>query len=127
VAGGVVGGIPGRLVGGIVGGISAAPLPPPPPPKPVRVGGRITPPRLVRRVNPEYPPFAQRAKIEGTVILEATVGPRGRVRDVRVLRSHPLLAPSAVQAVRRWEYEPLILNGKPTPFVLTVTVSYHIS
>jgi protein TonB len=128
VAGGIVGGVPGGLAGGIVGGIAAAPPPPPPPPpKPIRVGGRITAPRLVRRVNPAYPPFAQRAKIEGTVILEATVGPRGHVRDVRVLRSHPLLAPSAVEAVKRWEYEPLILNGKPTPFVLTVTVSHHIT
>jgi hypothetical protein len=45
----------------------------------------------------------------------------------RVLRSHPLLAPSAIEAVKQWEYEPLVLNGKPHPFVLTVTVSYHLS
>jgi protein TonB len=125
--GGIDGGVAGGLAGGIVGGLGDHILPPPPaPPRPIRVGGQITPPRLVRRVNPAYPPVAERAKIEGTVILEATVGPRGRVRDVRVLRSHPLLATSAVEAVRQWEYEPLILNGKPQPFILTVTVSYHL-
>jgi protein TonB len=128
IPGGVVGGVPGGLVGGVPGGIGAT-LPPPPqaPPEPIRVGGQITPPRLMRRVNPEYPLFAERAKIEGTVILEATVGTQGRVRDVRVLRSHPMLAPSAIEAVKQWRYEPLVLNGRPHPFVLTVTVSYHLS
>jgi protein TonB len=115
------------LIGGVVGSLGdILPPSPPPPPKPVRVGGQITPPRLVHRVNPQYPPMAQRAQIEGTVILEAIVGPRGRVRGVRVLRSHPLLVASAVKAVKQWEYEPLILNGRPQPFVLTVTVSYHL-
>jgi protein TonB len=60
------------------------------------------------------------------VILEATVGTDGRVEDLRVLRSHSLLAASAIEAVRQWEYQPLILNGSPRPFLLTVMLAYNL-
>jgi protein TonB len=119
--------IPGGVIGGIVGGIDRLPPPPPPPAAPVRIGGEITAPRLVHRVNPDYPLIAQRAQIEGVVILEATVNPRGQVEAVRVLRSHALLEHAAIEAVRQWAYEPLLLNGEPVPFVLTVTVSFSLA
>ena len=123
-------GVPGGVAGGIVGGLESAPPPPPPPvptPRaPVRVGGEITAPRLLHRVEPEYPPIAQRAFVQGVVILEATVDRGGRVDEVRVLRSHSLLDDAAVAAVREWVYEPLMLNGQPQPFVLTVTLSFSI-
>ena len=119
-------GIPGGIVGGIVGGFPNAPPPPPPPAAPVRVGGEISAPRLVHRVEPEYPPIAVSALIEGMVILEATVDHTGAVKDARVLRSHGVLDEAAVRAVEQWRYEPLLLNGKPTPFVLTVTVSFSL-
>jgi protein TonB len=93
----------------------------------VRVGGNITPPRLTHRVEPEYPLLAQRAQIQGVVILEATVDERGRVTDVNTLRSHPVLRNAAVRAVRQWRYRPLVLNGLATPFVLTVTVSFTLA
>jgi protein TonB len=121
-------GIPGGVAGGILGGVITAPPPPPPAPaKPVRVGGEISAPRLIHRVDPEYPPIAVSAMIEGLVILEATVDSTGAVRDTRVLRSHGVLDEAAVTAVREWRYEPLLLNGKPTPFVLTVTVSFSLA
>jgi periplasmic protein TonB len=114
----------------VVGGIDRAIPPPPPPPpavkQPVRVGGQIDAPRLIRRVAPEYPLIAQSAQVQGTVILEATVGADGRVDDVRVLRSHSVLDEAAMVAVQQWEYEPLMLNGEPQPFILTVTVSFHL-
>ena len=122
-------GVPGGIAGGIVGGfITAAPPPPPPAPKaPVRVGGEISTPRLIHRVDPEYPLIAQSAQIEGMVILEATVDEKGAVSDTRVLRSHGVLDQAAVDAVEQWRYEPLRLNGKPTPFILTVTVSFSLA
>ena len=125
-------GVPGGVAGGIVGGLeSALPPPPAPPPVPapraaVRVGGEITAPRLLHRVEPEYPLLAQRAFVQGVVILEATVDGGGRVDDIRVLRSHSLLDEAAVAAVRQWRYEPLMLNGQPSPFVLTVTLSFSL-
>jgi periplasmic protein TonB len=129
--GGVEGGIPGGVVGGLVGGLPEAPPPPPPPPAapkaPVRVGGQITQPRLVKRVEPEYPALAVNAHIQGVVILEATVGEDGDVMEVRLLRSaNPLLDREAEKAVRQWRYSPVVLNGIPVPFILTVTLSFFL-
>ena len=132
VAGGVEGGIPGGVVGGVVGGLPEAPPPPPPAPPaaprmPVRVGGQITPPQLVKRVEPEYPLLAVKAHIQGVVILEATVGEDGEVMAVKVLRSvNPLLDREAERAVRQWRYSPVVLNGIPVPFILTVTLSFSL-
>jgi protein TonB len=131
VPGGVEGGIPGGVVGGVVGGLPEAPPPPPPPPAaprtPVRIGGQITQPQLVKRVEPDYPPLAVKAHIQGVVILEATVGEDGDVMAVKVLRSaNPLLDREAEKAVRQWRYSPVVLNGIPVPFILTVTLSFHL-
>lgn len=129
IVGGVPGGVPGGVIGGVVGGLPEAPLPPPPPAAraPVRVGGHIQAPALIARVPPVYPPRAANAGIEGVVILEATVGRDGRVEDVHVLRSFALLDEAALDAVRQWEYAPLLLNGQPQRFILTVTVSFSLS
>jgi len=131
VAGGVEGGIPGGIVGGVVGGLPEAPPPPPPPPpaakKPVRIGGKIQQPLLVKRVEPEYPQIAANAHIQGVVILEASVGEDGSVTDVTLLRSaNPLLDREAMIAVKQWKYSPLVLNGIRVPFVLTVTLSFFL-
>lgn len=122
---GFEGGLSGGIAGGIVGGFETAP-PPPPPAKPVRLGGEISAPKLAYRVEPEYPQLAVAAQMEGTVILEATVDETGAVQDAKVLRSRGILDAAALEAVQQWRYEPLMLNGRPTPFVLTVTVSFSL-
>jgi protein TonB len=93
-------------------------------PAPVRAMGEIKPPKLVRRVEPDYPVIAQEARIQGTVVLEATTDVCGRVTGVRVLRSIPLLDEAALAAVRQWVYEPLMINGRPRPVTFTVTVRF---
>jgi len=93
----------------------------------VRVGGDVRAPSQNRRVNPVYPAEAQAARVQGVVIMHALIGEDGRVRDVRVLRSIPLLDQAAIDAVRQWEYAPTHLNGKPVPIVLTVTVQFTLS
>jgi len=136
VLGGVEGGIPGGVVGGVVGGlVTDLPMPPPPPPpppppvarEPLRVGGDLKTPALIERVGPEYPPLALRARVQGVVILEAVVDRQGRVEDIRVLRSIPLLDKAAITAVQQWRYSPLLLNGMPERFVLTVSVNFSLS
>ena len=130
VPGGVEGGIPGGVVGGVVGGLPEAPPPPAPTPTtrtPVRIGGQIKQPQLLKRIEPEYPPLAVKAHIQGIVILEATVNEDGAVAEVRLLRSaHPLLDREAEIALRQWRYSPLDLNGTHVPFVLTVTLSFFL-
>ena len=65
--------------------------------------------------------------MEGRVILEATVDEQGNVDDVRVLRSHAIFDEAAMDALKQWRYEPLVFNGRPTPFVLTVTLSFNLN
>lgn len=103
------------------------PPPPPPPPAPIRVGGNIKPPTKTRDVRPRYPSIAQSARVTGVVILEATIGPDGKVQDTRVLRSIPLLDQAAIDAVSQWEYSPTLLNGQPVPIIMTVTVQFTLS
>lgn len=131
VPGGVEGGIPGGVIGGVLGGIAAVPPPPPPPPAPprgpVRVGGQIREPTLLHRVEPIYPPVAVHARLTGTVILEALVDAQGNVAEVTVLRSaNALLDRAAVDAVRQWRYSPLVLNGIPERFLLTVALRFNL-
>ena len=88
----------------------------------MRVGGAIRQPMKMRDVDPVYPPIAQAARVQGIVIIEATISADGRVMNARILRSMPLLDQAALDAVRQWEYTPTLLNGVPVPVVMTVTV-----
>jgi protein TonB len=83
-------------------------------------------PRLVKRVEPLYPEIARLSRVQGTVILEATTDIYGRVAAVKVLRSVPLLDAAAVDAVRQWIYEPLVVNGRPRGVVFTVTLRFEL-
>ncbi len=116
-------------VDGIGAGIVSNPVAPPPAVtvhEPVRVGGLIQPPTKVHHVAPEYPALARDARKSGVVILEAVIAEDGAVREVRVLRSVPLLDAAAVQAVRQWRFSPTRLNGQPVPVVMTVTVAFSL-
>ena len=106
---------------------NAPPPPPPAPGQPVRVGAGIRTPQLLRRVSPLYPPDAREAGVQGVVILEARIGVDGRVSDVRVLRSIPMLDQAALDAVRQWQYAPTMLNDLPVPVIMTVTVQFTLS
>jgi len=123
---GVSGGIPGGTPGGIVGGI-APPPPPPPPAAPVRVGGDIKEPKKIKDVKPVYPQIAQTAKIQGIVIIEATIGKDGSVKDAKVLRSQAMLDQAALDAVRQWKFTPTLLNGQPVEVIMTVTVNFTLN
>jgi protein TonB len=129
VPGGVEGGVPGGVPGGVVGGLPEVPPPPPPVRRdPVRVGGQIQEPKLLKRVEPIYPPVAVSAHVQGVVILEAIVDREGVVEEVRVLRSaNSLLDRAAIDAVRQWQYSPVILNGRPERFILTVVLSFNLT
>ena len=98
----------------------------PSPPIPIRVGSGIAPPTRIKNINPVYPPEAQRARVQGVVIIEATIGADGRVTNARVIRSIPLLDAAALDAVRQWEYTPTIVDGRAVPVIITVTVNFTV-
>ncbi|MBE0713567.1 MAG: energy transducer TonB [Candidatus Aminicenantes bacterium] len=116
---GAGGGLPANLEGGMLYRLVGDPVEPV-----IRAVGEIKAPRLVRKVEPDYPEIARQARVEGVVILEATTDVYGRVTGVRVLRSLPLLDAAAVDAVRQWVYEPMVINGRPRPVTFTVTVRF---
>ena len=91
---------------------------------PRRVRGATKPPVRTVTVEPVYPAIAREAGIHGIVIVEITIGTTGKVTDVRVLRSLPLLDQAAVDAVKQWEFQPSISSGVPVPVVLTVPISF---
>ena len=134
VAGGVPGGVPGGQVGGVIGGIiSSAPrtyipaAPTPPAPKaPIRVGGRIRAPRAISTPDPVYPALARQAKIQGDVIIDAVIDTNGNVVEMQVVSGHPLLIPAAMEAMRRWRYEPTYLNEQPVAVQLVVTIKFRL-
>jgi len=111
---------------GPVGHDVATPPAPQAPTAPVPVGGNIRPPTRTIYVAPIYPPLALAARVEGTVILQAVIDERGSVRELRVLRGHPLLDDAAMQAVAKWQFTPTLLNGATVPVVMTVTVSFTL-
>jgi periplasmic protein TonB len=126
VVGPVTGIVPGATAVDTIVGEPPAP-PPPPPQQAVRPGGDIRPPTKVRDAAPVYPPTARAARIQGPVIIEATIGTDGRVQSARVLRSLPFLDDAALEAVRQWIYTPTLLNGVPVPVVMTVTVLFQLN
>jgi TonB family protein len=115
-----------NLVEGFSGNGVVFEQPPPaiaPPPEPVRPGGDIKPPTRIRYAVPTYPFVAKMNRVQGIVIIEAIIGTDGKVEDAKVLGSTPLLDEAALEAVRAWEYTPTLLNGRPTPVIMTVTSS----
>jgi TonB family protein len=62
--------------------------------------------KILRREEPEYPTIAARMNLHGTVKLKTWINPDGAVRRLEYIGGHPLLAESALKAVRVWKYEP---------------------
>lgn len=125
---GTVDGVPGGIdFGGPVAPPTAAAPPPPPQVRQVfKPGGEIREPKKIVHVPPIYPAIALSSGVQGVVILEATISETGRIENLRVLRSHPLLERAAVEAVKQWRYTATRLNGQPVPVMITVTLNFTI-
>jgi protein TonB len=117
----------GIINGGKLDGLLSAPAAAPVASQaPLPVGGDIEPPTKLKDAAPAYPAIARAARVQGFVVIQATIGPTGKVTDTRVLRSIPLLDAAALDAVRQWEYTPTRLNGQPIAVVMTVTVMFRL-
>ena len=81
-------------------------------PKAAFKSSSVTPPELVKRVPPSYPPFARQLHLKNErVVLNATIGKDGNVAEVKLVRGKQVFAESAINAVRQWKYKPAYLNG----------------
>lgn len=95
---------------------------------PLRAGGDVLEPRVLRRVDPVYPNALVKTRREGIVVVECVIDRRGEVRSAQVLRSpHPLFDKAALDAVRQWKFAPGSLNGRPVDVVFVLTVRFQIA
>jgi periplasmic protein TonB len=99
---------------------------PPRPAVPVRVADLPVSPRKIVDVRPAYPEIARAARVEGTVIMEAVLDTNGRVTQLRVLKTVPMLEQAAVDAVRQWRYTPSSYGGHPVSVLMTITVRFAL-
>lgn len=130
--------VPGTVPGGINGllaqltAIQEAPPPPAPKPaprqrqEPVLVSSDLQAARLLHRIEPVYPALARQARVSGVVQLEAIIGEDGAIRQLRVLSGHPLLVPSARDAVSQWRYRPTLLGGVAVPVLTRIDVNFRL-
>jgi protein TonB len=132
VPGGIAGGSMGGVIGGVIGGTSkiAAPLAPREDVKlraPVRLGGRVREPRLIHREEPSYPPLARQTHTQGTVVIDAILDESGNVVEMKVVSGPALLIAAALEAVRKWKYQPTYLNDEPIAVQMNINVTFTLS
>ena len=129
-AAGVTGNVSAGPAGGVVSGVvtnnpgdqtSAAV------PQRIRVSAGVAQGLLLSKVNPLYPPDARDQRIQGVVILQATIDKEGNVASLQLISGHPLLAPAAIEAVKQWKYRPYLLNGNPIEVNTQVQVNFTLT
>jgi TonB family protein len=97
-------------------------------PERLRVSGNVQALQLISHVEPVYPALAKQAQIQGTVELSGLIGKDGRVRDLQLLRGHPLLVQAALSAVKDWwVYKPTTINGEPVEVRTEISVNFTLA
>jgi TonB family protein len=124
VEGGVEDGLPGGVPGGVAGGTAAQSVRAEQ--GPLHAGRDVKAPQKIKDVRPNFPPAAMAARLRGTVVVEATIGPDGRVQSTKLLQSIPLLDEAALDAICQWEYVPTFVSGNAVAVVVTVTIQFAL-
>jgi protein TonB len=133
-AGGVAGmggdpnGAAGGVMGGILGGIGTGPAPvvKAAAPKKINVSQGVMAGNILNKTQPQYPAIAKAARIQGTVVLQATISKTGTIEGLQVISGPPMLQQAAMDAVRSWRYKPYLLNGEPVEVGTTVNVIFSL-
>lgn len=92
----------------------------------IHVSARTMESNVLFKIPPKYPVGAKKARIQGTVVLNAEIGRNGRVKNLTVASGPKELRKSSLDAVRQWRYKPFLLNGSPVKVLTTVTVIYSL-
>jgi protein TonB len=93
----------------------------------VQLSAEVADNRLTNRVEPEYPDAARRARIQGSVMLDAIIGSDGKVERVTPLSGNVQLADAAANAVRQWRYKPYVVDGRKVPIHTQVRVDFMLA
>jgi TonB family protein len=109
--------------------IVRAPVPTPvlaPPRGPVRVSEGVVRGRAISQAKPIYPQAALNTRIQGSVVLNATIGTDGTIKKLQVVTGNPYLAGAALDAVKKWRYQPYYLDGVPVEVESTITLNFRL-
>src|SRR5215471_5164374 len=119
-AGGVPGGVPGGQMGGVLGGVLGGVM---------NTAAMPIAPSMARPsapVRPNYPPLARQAHIQGQVQIDAILDEQGNVIEMKVVSGPPLLYQAALDALKKWKYEPTYLNDQPIAVEMIVTITFQL-
>jgi protein TonB len=119
------------LGGGTAGGFGSAfgskgPVVKAAPPKKISISAGVEEGLLLQKTMPVYPPIAKAARVQGTVVLRATISKEGRITDLHVVSGPAMLQQAALQAVRSWRYRPYLLNNEPVQVETTINVIFTL-
>ncbi len=114
-------------MGGILGGMGNGPVVKAAPPKKITVSSGVMASKVISAPPPLYPPIAKAARIQGTVVLAATIGKDGTIQNLRAISGPPMLQSYALEAVRRWRYKPTVLDGVPVDVDTSISVVFSLN
>ena len=95
-------------------------------PKPVHISPGLVQGMLIHRISPVYPADALQARIQGIVLLQATIGKDGRIKSLSLISGHPMLTQAAIGAVQQWRYKPYLLKGDPVDVDTQIQVNFQL-
>jgi periplasmic protein TonB len=107
-------------------GTGSAPTVNPPAPRKLSISSGVMDGYLLDKTVPQYPAIAKAARIQGTVVLQATIAKTGLIQNLRVISGPPMLQQAAIDAVRSWRYKPYLLNGDPVEVETTINVVFSL-
>jgi periplasmic protein TonB len=81
---------------------------------------------LIYKVIPRYPALARQMRLEGNVVLSATISKSGTIANLHVVSGSPMLQQAALDAVSTWRYRPYLLNGQPVDVETTINVNFKL-
>ena len=126
---GIIGGMgTAGSAGGVLGGVLAAAnsAPPKVEVKKLRVSGGVQSANCLSCPKPPYPPLARQARVQGAVVLSATISKNGTVEGLNIVSGHPMLRQGVLETVKNWRYKPTYLNGEPVEVETTITVNFNL-
>ena len=96
-------------------------------PATLTISGGVTKGLLLAPIQPVYPRIAVISRVEGTVVVTATIDKHGRITGLQVLSGPEMLRTAAVDAIKDARYRPYLLNGEPTDIITTISVNFRLS
>lgn len=111
----------------IVFDIPEGPPPSPEPEGPIQVGGDVRAPVKLHYPQPAYTEIARKARLQGVVIVQAIIDKQGNVTNVKLLKGLGMgLDQAAIDAIKKWRFEPATLHGKPVSVYYNLTVNFRL-